>query len=102
MTYTNRNFDLQAGHSWFMIVFTLLVTIEGIVHEECYYYICVVDGDGPKQQNCSMVVAILDHAIKHFKTAHKHITTLYAKSDNATNLKNDMLIKFFAGLILQI
>ena len=81
-----------------MIVFTLLVTIEGIVHEECYYYICVVDGDGPKQQNCSMVVAILDAAIKHFKTAHKHITTLYAKSDNATNLKNEMLIKFLAGL----
>jgi hypothetical protein len=49
-----------------MIVFTIVVTIEGIVHEECYYYIYIIDGDGPKQQNCSMVVAILDATIKHF------------------------------------
>ena len=84
-----------------MIVFTILVEDEGIVYEQCYYYICVVDGDGPKQQNCSMVVAILDEAIKHFKTAHRHITTLYAKSDNASNLKNEMMIKFLTGLCVR-
>ena len=84
-----------------MIVFTILVTVESIIHEDCYCYIRIIDGDGTKQQNCSMVVAILDAAIKHFKTAHRHITTLYAKSDNATNLKNEMLIKFLSGLCVR-
>ena len=90
--------SFQAGYSWFNIIFTILVTIEGIVYEECFNYVCVVDNDGPSTQDCSMVVAIFDKCIKHFKTAQKHVTRLYLKSDNAANLKNEILIRYLKGL----
>ena len=90
--------SFQAGYSWFNIIFTILVTIEGIVYEECFNYVCVVDNDGPSTQDCSMVVAIFDKCIKHFKGAQKHVTRLYLKSDNAANLKNEILIRYLKDL----
>ena len=74
------------------------MTIEGIVYEECFNYVCVVDNDGPSIQDGSTVVAIFDKCIKHFKKAQKHVTRLYLKSDNAANLKNKILIRYLKDL----
>ena len=89
---------MQAGYSWFNIIFTILVISGGIVYEECFNYVCVVDNDGPSTQDCSMVVAIFDACIKHFKAAQKQVTRLYLKSDNAANLKNEILIRYLKDL----
>ena len=45
-----------------------------------------------------MVVAIIDACIKHFKGAQKQVTRLYLKSDNAANLKNEILIRYLKDL----
>ena len=45
-----------------------------------------------------MVVAIIDACIKHFKRAQNHVTRLYLKSDNAANLKNEILIRYLKDL----
>ena len=45
-----------------------------------------------------MVVAIIDAFIKHFKGAQKQVTRLYLKSDNAANLKNEILIRYLKDL----
>ena len=45
-----------------------------------------------------MVVAIIDACIKHFKGAQKQVTRLFLKSDNAANLKNEILIRYLKDL----
>ena len=45
-----------------------------------------------------MVVAIIDACIKHFKKAQKQVTRLFLKSDNAANLKNEILIRYLKDL----
>lgn len=72
--------------------------INGKLYKETYNYILVVDGDGSKKQDCSMVIAMLDAAIEHFKKAHDHVTTVFLKSDNASNLKNEWVIRYLLGV----
>ena len=45
-------YNFEAGHSWFIIIFTILRTIDSIVYEESFNYVCVVDSDGPSTQDC--------------------------------------------------
>ena len=58
----------------------------------------MADSDGPSTQDCSIVVTIIDACIKHFKRAQKHVTKLYLKSNNAANLKNEILICYLKDL----
>ena len=44
---------------------------------------------------------MLDACIRHFKKWHGEITTLYARSDNAANLKNETMIRYLKGVNVQ-
>ena len=70
----------------------------GKLLKETYNYILVVDGDGTTKQDCSMVIALIDTAIEHFKKAHDHVTSIFLKSDNASNLKNEWMIRYLLGV----
>ena len=45
-----------------------------------------------------MVVAMIEACIQHFKEFHSEITTIYARSDNAANLKNETMIRYLKGV----
>ena len=57
--------------------------MEGEVYQQNYNYVCIVDqrkhSDEAIAQKSSMVIAMLDAAIRHFKSAHDEITKLYLK-----------------------
>ena len=91
-------FFSQKGNSWFNIIFTKFVWSKGKLYKETYNYILVVDGDGTTKQDCSMVIAMIDAAIEHFKKAHDHVTSIFLKSDNASNLKNEWMIRYLSGV----
>ena len=82
------------------MVFTKLVNINGKVYEEDYNYVLIINGSGTRQES-GMVVAMLDACIRHFKKWHGEITTLYARSDNAANLKNETMIRYLKGVNVQ-
>ena len=79
------------------MVFTKLVTIDGKVYEEDYNYVLIINGSGTRQES-GMVVAMIEACVKHFKKWHSEITTIYARSDNAANLKNETMIRYLKGV----
>ena len=83
------------------MVFIKLVTVEGIVYQETYNYVCIIDEGGSKRQDSGMVCALLDATIRHFKGAHDEVTTLHLKSDNASNLKNELVVRVLKGIKIQ-
>ena len=53
------------------------------------------------RQDSGMVCALLDATIRHFKEAHDEVTTLHLKSDNASNLKNELVVRVLKGIKIQ-
>ena len=45
-----------------------------------------------------MVVAVLQAVLTNFKAAHGEVSSVYIKSDNASNLKNKVVLRFLKGL----
>ena len=80
----------KAAFSWFIAVFTRRIKEAQKEYFRATKYICIIDqgaNEGPSKQDQSMVVAILDKIIRHYKKANNDITKIAGKSDNASNLK---------------
>ena len=71
------------------------------MHQQTINYVCIIDEGGSRTQDCGMVVALLDATIRHFKKGHDEITKLYLKSDNASNLKNEVVVRVLKGIEIQ-
>ena len=87
----------KSAFSWFIGVFTRKIKVDNEDHFQTTKYICIVDQgseDGPKRQEQSMVVAIMNKMIRHYKDANSDLTDLFVKSDNASNLKNEVVVSF--------
>ena len=71
------------------------------MYQQTINYVCIIDDGGSRTQDCGMVVALLDATIRHFKKGHDEITKLYLKSDNASNLKNEVVVRVLKGIKIQ-
>ena len=87
----------KASFSWFIAVFTRRITVDGKDYFRTTKYICIVDqglDHDPVKQDQSMVIAIMNKIIHHYKEANADITSLFVKSDNASNFKNESVVSF--------
>ena len=79
---TTTDYFARSGHIWLIMAFAKKVMVDGKQHFQTFNYVCILDqrgGYGPKKQDVSIVVPMLQAAIAHFKGAHDEITSVYVK-----------------------
>ena len=97
---TTEEWYSKTGYSWFIGVFTRRIKVDGKSRFRSTKYFCVVDQgtEDAVKQDSSMVLAIMKRIIEHYKEANKDITSLFVKSDNASNFKNETVVSFLHSL----